>query len=134
MHGYAMRSVAPASEAVSIAHSLGQGTSTAFSVWAFEASDTVTPSLTNAAAALRLLGVIRFNVPSSSSSPHRPQYESSVRQRSYSACVTRDLGDAPEAMPCDFAAGPPSAPPITNMKAATTRNRIAPLHAAQPAR
>src|SRR5678816_2798393 len=83
-----MRSVAPASEAVSIAHSFGQGTSTALSVWAFEASDTVTPSLTKAAAALRLPGVIRLSVPISSSFPHRPQFESSARQRSYSAWVT----------------------------------------------
>src|SRR5262249_12754908 len=72
-----------------MAHSTGQGTSTFFSVYAFEASETDTPSLTSVAAALRFAGVTRFSVPSSSSLPHRPQFVSSVRHRSYSACVIR---------------------------------------------
>src|SRR5436190_10163945 len=40
------------------------------------ASETVTPSLIRAAACLRFSGVIRFNVPSSSAAPQRPQLES----------------------------------------------------------
>src|SRR5713226_4913298 len=88
MHGYAIRSVAPASEALTIAHSLGHGTSTSFFVAASDASDTVKPSFTSDSACLRLAGVIRFNAPISSSFPHRPQFESSVCHRSNSAWVT----------------------------------------------
>jgi len=55
------------------------------SVAASDARDTVTPSFTSAAACFRFAGVIRLRVPSSSSFPHRPQFESSVCHRSYSA-------------------------------------------------
>src|SRR5206468_239257 len=88
MQGYATRSVAPASPAVTIAHSTGHGTSMSFFVKAFDANDTDTPSLTRAAAALRLAGVTKFSVPISSSLPQRPQFESSVCQCSYSVCET----------------------------------------------
>src|SRR5262245_33845884 len=87
MHGYATRSVAAASVAVTIVHSAGQGTSSAFWVAALEASETVTPSLTSATAARRLAGVIRLRAPISSSLPQRPQFESSFCQRSYSAAA-----------------------------------------------
>ena len=80
-----MRSVAADEVAVTMAHSTGQGTSTPFSVSAFDASDTATPSFTSAAACARFAGVTRLSVPSSSSLPQRPQLESSVCQRSYSA-------------------------------------------------
>ncbi|MBT6498053.1 MAG: hypothetical protein HOL01_26365 [Planctomycetaceae bacterium] len=42
----------------------------------FLASETATPSFTNAAACFRFSGVIRFNVPSSSFFPQRSQLES----------------------------------------------------------
>ena len=45
-----------------------------------DASETVNPSVTSAAAAARLAGVIRLKAPSSSSGPHRPQFESSSIQ------------------------------------------------------
>jgi hypothetical protein len=64
MQGNATRSVAPVSEWEVIAHSTGQGTSTAFSVNPLVDSDTGTPSFTSANAALRLSGVIRLSVPS----------------------------------------------------------------------
>src|SRR5256885_5419998 len=94
MQGYPIRSVAPDSDAVSIAHSFGHGTSISFFVAAFDARDTETPSRTNAAAALRFAGVMRLRAPISSSFPHRPQFDSSVCQRSNSACVTRGRGPA----------------------------------------
>jgi hypothetical protein len=47
--------------------------SIALSVSASPASDTEKPSLTRAAACLRLAGVIKFIVPISSSLPQRPQ-------------------------------------------------------------
>src|SRR5262245_1762797 len=97
-----MRSMAADEVAVTIAHSTGQGTSTPFWVSAFEASETVTPSFTSAAACARLAGVTRLSVPSSSSLPQRPQLESSVCQRSYSAFVTRGRDDdVPEEPDCD---------------------------------
>ena len=97
-----MRSVAADAVAVTIAHSTGQGTSTPFSVSAFDASDTVTPSFTSAAACARLAGVIRLSVPSSSSLPHRPQLDNSVCHRSYSALVTRGRDDGvPAGLVCD---------------------------------
>ena len=40
---------------------------------------TLTPSFTSRAAACRLAGVIRLMVPSSSSAPHRPQFDSDFR-------------------------------------------------------
>src|SRR5687768_12927345 len=83
-----MRSVAADWVAVTIAHSTGHGTSSLFTVSASEARDTVTPSLTSAAACLRFAGVTRFSVPISSSFPQRPQFESSVCQRSNWARVT----------------------------------------------
>src|SRR5688572_29956834 len=82
-----MRSVADDWVAVTIAHCIGHGTSSLFAVSASEARDTVTPSLTSDAACFRLAGVTRFSVPSSSSFPQRPQFDSSVCQRSYSARV-----------------------------------------------
>src|SRR6185436_11994440 len=95
MQGYTMRSVAPDSEAVTMAHSLGHGTSISFFVAAFEARDTDTPSLTSAAACLRFAGVIRLRAPISSSFPQRPQFDRSVCQRSNSACVTSGRGVDP---------------------------------------
>ena len=55
----------------------GVGLSASFSLSRVWASDTEMPSFTNAAAALRTAGVIRLNVPISSSFPHRPQLEMS---------------------------------------------------------
>lgn len=63
MQGNATRSVAPVGDAEVIAHSAGHGTSEAFSVKAFAASETGTPSFTSASAARRLAGVIRLRVP-----------------------------------------------------------------------
>src|SRR5215510_3190021 len=103
MHGYATRSVAAASVAVTIVHSAGQGTSSAFWVAALEASETVTPSLTSATAARRLAGVIRLRAPISSSLPQRPQLERSFFQRSYSAVVTTcvEAGCCEDRLPAD---------------------------------
>jgi len=54
-------------------HSMGQGFSVFFSVLSSDDNETEIPSLTNAAACLRLAGVIRLSVPSSSSfSPPSP--------------------------------------------------------------
>src|SRR6185436_12099718 len=100
MQGYATRSVAPVSVAVNIAHSAGHGTSTSFSKNVFVDSDTGTPSFTSANAALRLAGVIRLSVPSSSSFPQRPQFDNSFCQASYRAWLTRGRDDDPcEAAP-----------------------------------
>src|ERR1700730_6070861 len=52
------------------------------------ASETVMPSLTSAAACFRFAGVTRLSAPSVSSLPQRPQFDSSVFQRSYSTLVT----------------------------------------------
>src|SRR5881397_1974937 len=49
--------------------------------------ETLTPSRTSPAAALRLAAVIRLTVPAWSSFPHLPQLESSVIQRSTSSLV-----------------------------------------------
>src|SRR5258707_756254 len=54
------------------------------------------PSRTSAAAALRLAGVIRFNVPSSSSAPHRPQFDSDFIIASMSALLTFGFAFASE--------------------------------------
>src|SRR5688572_20004024 len=103
MQGYPMRSVAADEVAVTMAHSTGQGTSTPFSVSAFDASDTATPSFTSAAACALFAGVTRLSVPSSSSLPQRPQLESSVCHRSYSALVTRGRDNgAPGGPVCDM--------------------------------
>src|SRR5262249_19326842 len=75
--------------AVSMPHSIGHGLSTSFSALSLEAIEIEMPSFTSAAACLRLAGVMRLSVPSSSSFPHRPQLDNSVRHRSYSAFVTR---------------------------------------------
>src|SRR5262245_39224942 len=104
MQGNAIRSVAPVCVALVIAHSAGQGTSMAFSVNVLVDSDTGTPSFTSANAALRLAGVIRLSVPSSSSFPQRPQFDNSVCQASNCASLTRGRDDGPCA-----AASPPSA-------------------------
>src|SRR5262249_44699342 len=103
MQGNATRSVAPVCELEVIAHSAGHGTSTAFSVDVFVDSDTGTPSFTSANAAMRLAGVIRLSVPSSSSFPQRPQFDSSVCQASNCASLTSGRDD-----PCE-AASPTSA-------------------------
>src|SRR5579863_10339851 len=50
--------------------------------------ETETPSLTSAAACLRLAGVIRLTAPIWSSLPQRPQFESSVIHWSTMAAVT----------------------------------------------
>src|SRR5262245_14939805 len=83
-----MRSVAALCDAAVIAHSAGHGTSGAFAVAAFDASETAKPSLTSAAAALRFAGVIRLSAPISSSLPQRPQLVSSVCHFSYWPAVT----------------------------------------------
>ena len=88
MHGYATVSSAEARDARTIDHSIGHGLSRLSRVWASDASETVNPSVTNAAAAARLAGVTRLNAPSSSSGPHRPQFESSVSHRSNWDAVT----------------------------------------------
>src|SRR6266568_8926600 len=108
MQGNATRSVAPVGEVEVIAHSAGHGTSTAFSVDVFVDSDTGTPSFTSANAALRLAGVIRLSVPSSSSFPQRPQFDSSVCQASNCASLTRGRDDDPweAAAPTSAAAKP----------------------------
>src|SRR4030095_5640644 len=95
MQGNAIRSVAPVCDVLVIAHSAGQGTSMAFSVNVLVDSDTGTPSFTSANAALRLAGVIRLSVPSSSSFPQRPQFDNSVCQASNCASLTRGRGDDP---------------------------------------
>src|ERR1700693_394424 len=95
MQGKATRSVAPVCVEEVIAHSAGHGTSTAFSVNVFVDSETGTPSFTSANAALRLAGVIRLSVPSSSSLPQRPQFDNSVCQASYCASLTRGRDDDP---------------------------------------
>src|SRR5262245_48030592 len=88
MHGNATRSIAVVCVAVSIAHSIGHGLSGLRSVLSFDARETEMPSFTRAAACLRFADVIRLSVPISSSFPQRPQFESSVCHRSYSALVT----------------------------------------------
>src|SRR5882762_9790646 len=108
MQGNATRSVAPVCETEVIAHSAGHGTSTAFSKNVFVDSDTGTPSFTSANAALRLAGVIRLSVPSSSSFPQRPQFDNSVCQASNCASLTRGRDDDPWYDPCE-AASPTSA-------------------------
>src|SRR5262247_2678334 len=87
--GNATRSVAPVCDEEVIAHSAGHGTSMAFSVNVFVDSDTGTPSFTSPNAALRLAGVIKLSVPSSSSFPQRPQFDNSVCQASKCASLTR---------------------------------------------
>src|SRR5207248_6546564 len=102
MQGNATRSVAPSTLAEVIAHSAGHGTSMAFSKAVFVDSDTGTPSFTSANAALRLAGVIRLSVPSSSSFPQRPQFDNSVCQASNCASLTSGRDDDP------WAAAPPT--------------------------
>src|SRR5262245_28066746 len=108
MQGNATRSVAPVCDVAVMAHSAGHGTSMAFSVNVFVDSDTGTPSFTSANAALRLAGVIRLSVPSSSSFPQRPQFDNSVCQASNCASLTsgRD-GDPWEAASTTSAAAMP---------------------------
>src|SRR5262252_7310042 len=108
MQGNATRSVAPVCEAEVIAHSAGHGTSTAFSKDVFVDKDTGTPSFTSANAAWRLAGVIRLSVPSSSSFPQRPQFDSSVCQASNCASLTRGRDGDPweAALPTSAAAAP----------------------------
>src|SRR5262249_42511142 len=103
MQGNATRSVAPVCELEVIAHSAGHGTSTAFSVDVFVDSDTGTPSFTSARAAMRLAGVIRLSVPSSSSFPQRPQFDNSVCQASNCASLTSGRDDDPWDDPWDAA-------------------------------
>ena len=54
----------------------GLGESSAFSVISGWPSETTVPVFINAAACLRLAGVIRLTAPSWSSLPQRPQFES----------------------------------------------------------
>src|SRR6201994_5098303 len=109
MQGKPTLSVAPVSDVVVIAHWAGQGTSTAFSVNPLVDSDTGTPSFTSANAAIRLAGVIRLIVPSSSSFPQRPQFDNSVCQASNCASLTRGwAGDCWAAAPPMSAATMPS--------------------------
>src|SRR5215510_6963774 len=89
MHGNPTLSIAIDCVAVSMPHSMGHGLSISFSALSFEAIEIEMPSFTSAAACLRLAGVMRLSVPSSSSFPHRPQLDNSVCQRPYSAFVTR---------------------------------------------
>ena len=63
------------------------GVSTAFSCGTSCASETARPSRASANACFRLAGVIRLAAPSSSSSPQRPQFESSFIARRKSASV-----------------------------------------------
>src|SRR4030095_16853575 len=93
MQGNATRSVAPWCVEDVIAHSAGHGTSTSFSKNVFVDSDTGTPSFTRANAARRLAGVIRLSVPSSSSFPQRPQFDTSFSQPSYCVWLTRGRDD-----------------------------------------
>src|SRR6185503_2082942 len=103
IQGNATRSVAPICVEDVIAHSAGHGTSTAFSMNVFVDSDTGTPSFTRANAALRLAGVIRLSVPSSSSFPQRPQFDNSFSQASYCPWLTRGRDD-----PCEAASPSPT--------------------------
>src|SRR5205807_2890086 len=108
MQGNATRSVAPVCEEEVIAHSAGQGTSTAFSKNVFVDNDTGTPSFTSPNASLRLAGVIRLSVPSSSSFPQRPQFDNSACQASNCASLTRGRdGDPWEAASPTRAAAKP---------------------------
>ena len=50
-------------------------------------SETLTPLRTSAAAAWRFSGVIRLNVPTWSSAPQRPQFETSSKKASNSAAL-----------------------------------------------
>src|SRR5579863_6253611 len=95
---------------------MGQGLSTSLVALASRARETVKPSLASASACLRLAGVIRFRVPNSSSLPQRPQFESSVCQRAYSACVTRGCGVA-----CCACARPPGNASVATMTPVRTR-------------
>src|SRR5947209_10325366 len=59
------------------------------------------PSFTSANADLRLAGVFRLSVPSSSSFPQRPQFDNSVCQASNCASLTRGRDDDPWDDPWD---------------------------------
>jgi hypothetical protein len=128
MQGYATRSVAPVGVEVSIAHSAGHGTSTAFSKNVFVDKDTGTPSFTRANAALRLAGVIRLSVPISSSFPQRPQFDNSVCQRSNCASLTsgRD-GDPCAAASAASAIAMPREPTKIETALENVRTRMMPL-------
>src|SRR5262245_30507270 len=106
MQGNAIRSVAPVCEVLVMAHSAGQGTSMAFSVNVLVDSDTGTPSFTSANAALRLAGVIRLSVPSSSSFHQRHQFDNSVCQASNCASLTSGRDPWEAASPTGAAAMP----------------------------
>src|SRR5262249_8544279 len=71
------------------------------------AHDTLLPWRTARAAASRTSSVMWFRVPSSSSSPHRPQFDSVLKYRSTSSCV--GIG-RPAVIPA-------SAPPVTRFEA-----------------
>src|SRR6185436_20616336 len=67
--------------------------SAAMSVTMGRAQLTLTPSVTSRAAAMRLAGVIRFTVPSSSSAPQRPQFDSERRYSLTCASVGTTAAD-----------------------------------------
>src|SRR6266705_6451301 len=97
----------------SISCSYGCGLSIAFSVSASLASDTEKPSLTKEAACFRLAGVMKFNVPISSSLPQRPQLLRSFFHCSNCSLVTLWLA-AP--VPCGARALAVTATIITTEK------------------
>src|SRR5579862_5083942 len=66
----------------------GESLSSALAESVLCAMETETPSLTSAAACLRLAGVMRLTAPIWSSFPQRPQLESSVIHWSTMAAVT----------------------------------------------
>src|SRR5260370_1407991 len=119
MQGYAIRSVTVSGASVVNAHSVGQGLATSLVALASRARDTENPSLASASARLRLAGVTRFNVPSSSSVLQRPQLESSVCQRKYSAGVTRGWGEA-----CCARTLPPGRASIARMTPVRVRAKL----------
>ncbi len=90
---------------VVVDRSMSSGTATS------HAHDTLLPWRTARAAATRTSSVMWFRVPSSSSSPHRPQFDSVLKYPSTSSCV--GIG-----RPAVIAA---STPPVTRFEAPQAR-------------
>jgi hypothetical protein len=86
---------------VVVDRSMSSGTATS------HAHDTLLPWRTARAAASRTSSVMWFRVPSSSSSPHRPQFDSVLKYPSTSSCV--GIG-RPAVIPA-------STPPVTRFEA-----------------